>query len=79
MRNATGTMVMDHECSVKIMAVEKYLLGEFGASERKAFERHYFECESCGEDISSARLKARPVTTLCIDCKTEQERQEKIG
>ena len=26
-------------------------------------------CESCGEDISIQRLKARPVTTQCIDCK----------
>ncbi|MBE0504818.1 MAG: RNA polymerase-binding protein DksA [Desulfuromonadales bacterium] len=48
-------------------ALERIETGEFGV------------CESCGEDISQARLKARPVTTLCIDCKTEQERQEKIG
>ncbi len=34
-------------------------------------------CEVCGEDISDGRLKARPVTTLCIDCKTDQEEQEK--
>jgi DnaK suppressor protein len=32
-----------------------------------------------GGEIGEARLKARPVTTLCIECKTEQERQEKIG
>ena len=30
-------------------------------------------CEQCGEDISIARLKARPVTTLCIECKTKEE------
>ena len=35
-------------------------------------------CESCGEEISFKRLKARPVTTLCIDCKTKQEEEEKI-
>jgi DnaK suppressor protein len=34
-------------------------------------------CESCGEDISIERLKARPVTTLCIECKTKQEAMEK--
>jgi DnaK suppressor protein len=33
----------------------------------------------CGEDISDERLHARPVTTLCIDCKTETEEKEKIG
>lgn len=48
-------------------AMERIEAGEFGI------------CEECGEDIGRARLKARPVTTLCIECKTEQERQEKIG
>ena len=35
-------------------------------------------CESCGRPISEKRLMARPVTTLCIDCKTEREDQERI-
>ena len=34
-------------------------------------------CESCGEDISIKRLKARMVTTQCIDCKTKEEAFEK--
>ncbi len=34
-------------------------------------------CDACGEDISIKRLKARPVTTQCIDCKTKEEAQEK--
>lgn len=34
-------------------------------------------CDSCGEDIALPRLKARPVTTLCIECKTKQEAMEK--
>jgi DnaK suppressor protein len=34
-------------------------------------------CEKCGEDISIARLKARPVTTQCIDCKTREEAAER--
>src|SRR5512136_3236219 len=35
-------------------------------------------CESCGRPISEKRLKARPVTTLCIECKTETEHQEQV-
>lgn len=35
-------------------------------------------CEECGEEISIARLKARPVTTHCIRCKTKQEAWEKV-
>jgi DnaK suppressor protein len=34
-------------------------------------------CEKCDEDISVARLKARPVTTQCIDCKKKEEATER--
>ncbi len=34
-------------------------------------------CEKCGEHIALKRLKARPVTTHCIDCKTKEEAFEK--
>jgi DnaK suppressor protein len=48
---------------------------------REALERiendTYGVCESCGEDISIKRLKARPVTTQCIDCKSKEEALEK--
>jgi DnaK suppressor protein len=35
-------------------------------------------CEVCGGPISEKRLMARPVTTLCINCKMKQEKQEKL-
>ena len=48
---------------------------------RKALERiedgSYGICEECGEDIGEKRLEARPVTTLCIECKSRQEQAEK--
>jgi DnaK suppressor protein len=34
-------------------------------------------CTTCGRPIGAARLRARPVTDLCIDCKTEAERLER--
>jgi len=34
-------------------------------------------CDKCGDDIAIERLKARPVTTQCIDCKTKEEALEK--
>jgi DnaK suppressor protein len=30
----------------------------------------------CGEDIGLKRLEARPVASLCIDCKSQQEKLE---
>ena len=38
----------------------------------------YGICEDCGEDISIERLKARPVTSFCIRCKTKRESFEKL-
>jgi DnaK suppressor protein len=44
---------------------------------KKALERidnkSFGICEACGEDITIERLKARPVTTNCIECKTREE------
>jgi DnaK suppressor protein len=34
-------------------------------------------CESCGEDITIERLKARPVTAHCIECKMREENFER--
>jgi len=34
-------------------------------------------CETCGKPISEKRLLARPVTTQCIECKTEEEQKER--
>jgi len=36
-----------------------------------------FEARAGGEEISAKRLEARPEATLCIQCKEEQERQER--
>ena len=38
----------------------------------------YGICEDCGEGISIERLKARPVTSFCIGCKTKRETLEKL-
>lgn len=35
------------------------------------------QCTLCGRPIASARLRARPMTELCITCKTEAELRER--
>lgn len=49
---------------------------------REAIERidagDYGICEECGENIGVKRLMARPVTTLCIECKTIEEKRRKM-
>jgi len=36
----------------------------------------YGVCEACGAEIPFERLKARPVTTMCFECKEHEEEQE---
>ena len=35
-------------------------------------------CEDCEEEIGIPRLKARPMTTLCIECKSRREEEERL-
>ncbi len=55
---------------------EKFLLGKVSKQLVRLDNGEIDVCEECGEPISFRRLLARPVTTLCIDCKEQSEREE---
>ena len=55
---------------------EKFLLGKISGALDRITDGTIDECESCGEKIGFKRLMARPVTTLCIECKEEAEKEE---
>jgi len=55
---------------------EKFLLGKIDEALRRLAAGSIDECESCAEPIGFKRLLARPVTTMCIQCKEEHERDE---
>src|SRR6185369_13608736 len=48
---------------------EKFLLGKVNEALDRIAAKTINECEDCGEAIGFRRLAARPVTTLCIECK----------
>jgi DnaK suppressor protein len=56
---------------------ERKLLGKIDEAFARLHDGSYGLCEECGHAIGIERLKARPVTTLCIQCKSEQEEREK--
>ncbi len=56
---------------------EKFLLKKIEKALSRIEEGTFGICERCEEDINAKRLEARPVTTLCIRCKEEQEKKEK--
>lgn len=74
-----ASLESDRNFELRIRDRERKLIAKIREALERIDEGTFGICESCEEEIGEARLKARPVTTMCIDCKTEQERQEKIG
>jgi DnaK suppressor protein len=58
---------------------EKFLLKKITAALERLENNTVNECEDCGDPIGFRRLLARPVTTLCIDCKEEKEKDEQAN
>ena len=67
----------DRNFLLRIRDRERKLIGKIKEGLARIDDGTFGICEECGEDISEERLKARPVTTLCIDCKTKAEEEEK--
>lgn len=66
----------DQRFSMRIMEREQNLLKKVNEALERMKNQTYGICEQCGENIPYKRLKARPVTTFCIECKTVQEQKE---
>jgi DnaK suppressor protein len=69
---------VDQNFSMRIKEREQKLLKKIDEALDRLKKNIYGICERCEEEIPYQRLKARPVTTLCIACKTLQEQEEKI-
>ena len=75
--NDQATLESERSFELRIKDRERKLIGKVQDALRKMADGSYGTCESCGEPISVKRLQARPVTTYCINCKAEQEAEEK--
>ncbi|MCD6389075.1 MAG: RNA polymerase-binding protein DksA [Desulfobulbaceae bacterium] len=67
----------DRNFELRIRDRERKLLTKVNSALDRIKDETYGDCDGCGDDIGIARLEARPVTTLCIKCKTKQEDFEK--
>ncbi len=61
---------------LRIREREGKLLDKVDAALERIDDESFGICDVCGNDIATARLEARPVTTLCIECKTKEESYE---
>ncbi len=69
---------LDNNFLLRLRGREQKLLKKIDEAIARIDGGTYGVCESCGGPISMKRLEARPVTTLCIECKTRQEEEEKM-
>jgi RNA polymerase-binding transcription factor len=72
-----ASLESNRNAMLRIRDRERKLLNKIDDALKRIDEGSYGLCESCENPIGIDRLKARPVTTLCIDCKSDQEAQER--
>ena len=71
-----ATAESDRSFTLRIRDRERRLIKKVKEALMRIEDGTYGICEECGEEISLSRLKARPVTRLCITCKAKQEEEE---
>jgi DnaK suppressor protein len=67
----------DRNFYIRLKEREQKLIKKIDAALDQIENGTFGICEGCGKEIGLKRLKARPVATLCIKCKTEAEKEEK--
>ena len=72
-----ASLESDRNFLLRIKDRERKLITKVKEALERIDNGTYGICESCGKPISEKRLIARPVTTECIECKTEEEQKER--
>jgi DnaK suppressor protein len=82
-RDRVGRDSMDESTEEEIYSTqlrlhdrETFFLGKIREAMRRLEAGTMDECEECSEPIGFKRLLARPVTTLCFECKSAREQVE---
>ena len=72
-----ATLESDRNFMLRIRDRERKLILKIREALQRIEDETFGVCDSCGDDIGIDRLKARPVTTLCIECKRREEATER--
>ena len=73
-----ASMETDRNFLLRIRDRERKLISKIDKAIERVEDGTFGLCDECGEGIEFKRLEARPVATLCVECKTRQEEDEKI-
>jgi DnaK suppressor protein len=73
-----AALELERGMAVHMMERDRKLMLKIQKGLQKIDDGTFGICEECGADIDINRLKLRPVTELCIGCKTQQEKTERL-
>jgi DnaK suppressor protein len=73
-----ATAETDRNFMLRLRGREQRLLKKIDEAIDRIDNGSFGICDDCGNEIDIKRLEARPVTTMCIECKTLQEEEEKL-
>jgi DnaK suppressor protein len=72
-----ASLETDRNFTLRIRDRERRLISKIQEALDRIDARTYGFCDLCGGKIAEKRLIARPVTTMCIACKSRQEALER--
>lgn len=75
--NDRASQESDFSLELRARDRERKLIRKIEKSLDAIDQHEYGYCETCGEEIGIRRLEARPTATLCFECKSVQEIEEK--
>lgn len=75
--NDRATAEEGRNWSLRLRDRDRKLIGKIQAALDRLEAGTFGTCTACGRGIPPARLRARPVTDVCVDCKAEAERLER--
>lgn len=74
-----ASLELERNYKLRIRDRESRLIKKIIQSLKDIEDNTYGICQMCGDDISIARLKARPVARHCIACKRKMEQLERVA
>ena len=73
-----ATAESDRAFTLRLRDRERKLIKKIQKAINRIEDGEFGICQECGDGIAIPRLKARPMTTLCINCKSKQEEDEAV-
>lgn len=73
-----ATLESDRSFTLHLRDRERKTIKKIREALARINEGTYGICAECGEEIGELRLKARPHATLCVECKSRLEREERL-